>query len=75
MSKYIFATAIYHDGRGNYQTNYSGLSKTVLSDFQENMEERNAVWAHLIQETDGKMLATFTKDNSANLTIHCEELK
>jgi hypothetical protein len=53
------ATAIYHDGRNNFQVNYGGDAKQVQTRFNEEMTSRNVVWARLFVEKTGEPLAVY----------------
>lgn len=54
------ATALYHDGRNNYQANYSGSLSQIKKNFVEEMAQREVKWATLHREVDGALIQTFS---------------
>ena len=58
------ATALYHDGRNNFQTNYTGGSVGKLkARFVEEMKQRKAVWGTLHRESDGALIDTYKRED------------
>lgn len=56
------ATALYYDGRNNFQTNYAGTLDQIKANFVDEMERREAVWATLHREADGALISNFFKN-------------
>jgi hypothetical protein len=56
----MIATALYHDGRNNYQVNYAGLREQAIKSFMEDMQKRNAVWGKLFVTVNGEELASYS---------------
>ncbi len=65
MANFIKATALYHDGKSNYQANYSGEPSKVFLNFKSDMDNRNVVWAHLFAEDNGQLLLSYGESDIA----------
>lgn len=53
------ATALYHDGKNNFQVNYGGSVERIKESFIDEMTRRKAIWATLHRESDGALIDTF----------------
>lgn len=58
------ATALYHNGHNNFQINYAGTLSQIKSNFVDEMEQRNAVWATLHRESDGAVISKFSETDN-----------
>lgn len=60
----VRCTAIYHDGKNNYQTNYGGIFGEIHKDFQKDMARRDVEWAVLLCEKTGDLWGMCNKPAS-----------
>ena len=56
-------TAIYNNHRYNYQIDYSNNHplEDLIKRFKQDMENKDAKWGHLFQESDGKLIVSYNK--------------
>lgn len=59
------ATAVYHNGHNNYQTNYTGTLQQIKKNFVDEMCHRSVVWATLHREADGALISTYSQDDNS----------
>jgi len=60
----VRATAIYNDGRNNYQVNYSGTFDQAQKSFNDDMAKRKAVWGKLFKASNGEFLSSYSSASS-----------
>lgn len=60
--RYIRCTSINNCGTSNYQIDQAGIKHDCIERFEAWAMKHSAIWAHLFEEKNGRMIATYSKD-------------